>query len=394
MDSGYSLDFISDRQIGASAVAAGRIVPAAKAAPYQTLIIPACRFVPVETVERVLLLAGKGATVIFQKLPSDVPGLRDVEARKAKLVSLTANLPFKEVAPGVRSAAYGSGKVVLAGDVSAALAYVKIDREQLADAGLKFIRRKAGAATWYYLVNHTAKDIDQEIMLNAAGNALLLDPLTGRFGKAKSSIKNGRTSVRVQLPAGQAVFVKIDPRVATAPAWAYLGTVKESQTVNPAATLSFTSGGPALPKAQQLTRLVSWTELGDPDAAKFSGSGVYTFTFNLPAKGGGEYVLDLGDVRESARVQVNGKDAGILWSVPYQARIGSFLKPGRNTITVEVANLMANRIRDLDQRKVEWRKYNEINFVNLNYQSFDASNWELQPSGLLGPVRIINYNLN
>ena len=28
----------------------------------------------------------------------------------------------------------------------------------------------------------------------------------------------------------------------------------------------------------------------------------------------------------------------------------------------------------------------EINFVNINYKPFDAANWPLTPSGLLGPV--------
>ena len=51
-------------------------------------------------------------------------------------------------------------------------------------------------------------------------------------------------------------------------------------------------------------------------------------------------------------------------------------------------NLAANRIRDLDQRKVPWKIMREINFVNINYRPFDASGWPLTPSGLLGPVTL------
>jgi hypothetical protein len=64
------------------------------------------------------------------------------------------------------------------------------------------------------------------------------------------------------------------------------------------------------------------------------------------------------------------------------------LKQGENSITIEVANLMANRIRYMDQHKMEWRKYHEINFVNINYKNFDASTWKVQPSGLEGRVTI------
>ncbi|MBC7913203.1 MAG: hypothetical protein H7Y07_03680 [Pyrinomonadaceae bacterium] len=105
-----------------------------------------------------------------------------------------------------------------------------------------------------------------------------------------------------------------------------------------------------------------------------------------------EYILDLGKVHESAHVWVNGEDAGIVWSIPFRARIGKYLKKGNNTIKIEVANLMANRIRDMDKKGIVWRKFQEINFVNINYQNFNASTWKPQPSGLIGPVTITPYN--
>jgi len=55
----------------------------------------------------------------------------------------------------------------------------------------------------------------------------------------------------------------------------------------------------------------------------------------------------------------------------------------------EVTNLAANRIRDLDRRGVPWKNFHEINFVNIDYKPFDASEWLLAPSGLLGPVRLV-----
>ena len=58
-------------------------------------------------------------------------------------------------------------------------------------------------------------------------------------------------------------------------------------------------------------------------------------------------------------------------------------------LEIEVTNVAANRIRDMDQRKVPWRIMHEINFVNIDYKPFDASNWPLHESGLLGPVRLI-----
>ncbi len=113
--------------------------------------------------------------------------------------------------------------------------------------------------------------------------------------------------------------------------------------------------------------------------------------FTLPAKRPADYLLQLGKVNESAKVVINGKEVGILWSIPYETRIGKYLKAGQNTITIEVANLMANRIRYMDRCKMEWRKYHEINFVNIDYKNFDASKWNVQPSGLEGPVTITPF---
>ena len=54
----------------------------------------------------------------------------------------------------------------------------------------------------------------------------------------------------------------------------------------------------------------------------------------------------------------------------------------------EVTNTSANRIRDLDRRGVKWQNFYDINFVNLNYKKFDASDWPVRPAGLLGPVTL------
>ena len=108
---------------------------------------------------------------------------------------------------------------------------------------------------------------------------------------------------------------------------------------------------------------------------------------NIP-EGADDWEIDLGDVRESARVFINGKEAAGLYSFPYSANVGRTLKPGKNLLEIEVTNLSANRIRDLDIRKVPWKIFHEINFVSHLYKRFDASKWSLTPSGLLGPVTL------
>jgi hypothetical protein len=112
---------------------------------------------------------------------------------------------------------------------------------------------------------------------------------------------------------------------------------------------------------------------------------------NLPETKADGWFVDLGDVRESARVWVNAHPAGVVVAHPFRIDVTDLLQPGENEMAIEVTNLSANRIRDLDQRGVDWKKFHDINLVSHMYKPFDASSWDLKPSGLLGPVVLTPY---
>jgi hypothetical protein len=172
--------------------------------------------------------------------------------------------------------------------------------------------------------------------------------------------------------------------------WGYINAQKNPVLLNGEWKLRFTEGGPVLPTDKTMVSPVQWSSLNDTAAQNFSGIATYSTSFTLPAgKKANDYILVPGKVNESAKVWVNGQYAGMLWSIPYELRIGKWLRPGKNTIQLEVANLMANRIRYMDRNSITWRNYHEINFVNINYKNFDASGWKVQPSGMEGPVQLI-----
>ena len=384
---GYAFDFASDRLLKKSNTKGGLISTDKVAAPYKVLIIPQCEMMSPETLNKIMQLANNGAKVIFEALPKDVPGLNNLGARKAELKSMLAKMVFTET-DGIKQFKTGSGVIVLGNDVQKALNSLAIKRETLTDSGLQFIRRKTNVGTYYYLVNHTAKDIDTALPLKENGTVLIMDPQSTAIGLA--AVENGK--VRIQLKSGEALFLQVGTTIAGNKPWLYLNKAGHAIAADKPWNLHFTAGGPELPADQQLDKLVSWTDLKDPKLQGFSGTGVYSSTFNLKDKSAKEYVLNLNQVDESARVWINGQEVGILWSIPFETRIGKYLKSGSNTIKVEVVNLMANRIRDMDIKKIQWRNYHEINFVNINYKDFDAANWAVMPSGLIGPVTITPYN--
>ena len=57
----------------------------------------------------------------------------------------------------------------------------------------------------------------------------------------------------------------------------------------------------------------------------------------------------------SARVRINGQEAGVAWAAPFRLSIGQLLKPGKNPIEVEVTNLPANSIAEMDRQGKQWR---------------------------------------
>jgi hypothetical protein len=102
--------------------------------------------------------------------------------------------------------------------------------------------------------------------------------------------------------------------------------------------------------------------------------------------------LDLGDVREFATVKLNGVLLGTAWCLPFRLPVTEgVLKQGENTLEVEVTNLSANRIRYMDKMGVNWRKFYDINIVDITYRPFDASIWQPVESGLLGAVKLVFY---
>ena len=393
-NNGYSLDYVSDKMLSQSHVNNGSIQIVSSAPFHKALIIPTCKFMSVETLEKIIQLAANGATVIFQDFPNDVPGLNDLAKRRISFKKILSRLTFKNPGDGTQQLKIGKGKIFLSNDVETALQMEGISREKLTDNGLKFIRRDLNDGKYYYLVNHTAKSVDASIPLNViARSVVIMDPQSSNYGIAASTVTNGKTNVRVQMQPGEALILRCytsnPPKLF---AWKYLEKYGNPVMITGDWKLHFTEGGPELPSDQKLSSLISWTQFPDAKAIAFSGTGEYTINYNLSAKNASEYLLDLGKVNESAHVWINGQDVGILWSIPFRARVGKYLKQGNNTIKIEVVNLMANRIRDMDKKGIKWRNYHEINFVNINYKPFDASNWEPHVSGLLGPVTITSVN--
>ena len=389
---GYSIDFVSDKMLSSASVDNRGLRVSKNGAAFKVLLVPQCKLMPVETFQQILKLAGEGATVIMQGVPSEVPGMTNLEQRRAELKALVASLEVQARAGGIGEVLVGKGKIIIANDVSAALVYAGVQRESLVDSGLKFIRRAIPDGKYYYLVNHTAQTVNATLPIQFAANTVvIMDPQSGNSGLAAINKKANSTEVRLQLKPGEAWILKaITGKAPAVSTWNYIEALPEPITIGDKWQLTFKDGGPTIPAPRTLDALQSWTDFTDDSTTQnFSGTGVYTTTFTLTSKKAADYILQLDRVNESAKVYINGQEVGILFSIPYEVRVGKYLRTGKNTITIEVANLMANRIRYMDRSGIEWRRYHEINFVNIDYKNFDASKWPVLRSGLSGAVTLL-----
>lgn len=220
--------------------------------------------------------------------------------------------------------------------------------------------------------------------------------MTGKYHKATI----GDKGIEVNLKSGESrILITSDKPVSE---WKLGSKVKvsekekfaasESKTIDLTANswkLSFTEEAPKVGEIFNLKGLKSWENLSEK-AKVMMGTGVYETTFKLSKDDAQkQWAIDLGDVRESARVYINNKYVGCAWAVPYILNCKDALNKGKNTIRIEVTNLPANRIAELDRQGVKWRKMKEINVVDIDYKKTTYEKWTPVASGLNSSVKLV-----
>ena len=341
---GFDCDYISDQYLMTTDFKDGTIVTAA-GTKYKAIIIP-------------------GDNI----MPEDVKlHLEDMKARGAVIIKGIDNAAMKEAATpeGMKT-----------------------------ELGLKIIRRSNSIGHHYFIANLTDHDIKTTVKpATGERNALWYDPMTDEFNRADVynngimiNLRSGES--RILLSSGRPLNDwGISNSIARATYRKYADEDSRAIDITKGKwTLSFTEEAPRVKQRYKLNRLQTWENLGD-SAAVTMGTGVYTTSFKLSAEDSRRnWQIDLGDVRESARVYINDIYVGCAWAVPFVLDCKNALRKGRNTIRIEVTNLPANRIADMERRGIKWRKMKEINMVDINYKKTTYENWAPVASGLNGSV--------
>ncbi len=366
MSAGYTFDYISDKQLLNCEMINGKIVTEGDA-KYKAIVIPETTYIPVETMEKLAIFIAEGGKVYFDELlPETVPGIFNLEERTTRLTEIK----------------FGIANQNVTGNIPELLAENEIDGEKaITGFGLNFIKMKRDNELWYLVFNCGLNETDGWVSLNEpAGNYVFLDPYNGEITLAE----NENNSVRIQLEPERSVFIRCTGKKPDLPNHVYRNN--ETVEIEGLWKINFVDGGPVYPGNISTGELKSWTKMGDSETSRFAGTAKYTTEFNWNESAKTAF-LNLGEVKDCAHVYLNGKDFGSLLGPVYTVKVNN-LQQGKNKLTVEVTNVAANRIRDLDRREVDWKKFHDINFVNIDYEPFDASDWEIKDAGLLGPVTL------
>ena len=348
LQAGYDCDFISDRYLLTAKVVDGKIETEG-GARYQGLVIP-----------------------VLQDMPSDVKShLEQLERDGARIVYQYDNETL-----------HGMG----------------VKAEPLRTAlGLQALRRSNDTGFHYFISNLSGQHVADYVKLSVPYTSVVMfDPLTGDiFTPAE---KDG--GVFLDLKSGQSVIVQTYTTQQMACDSVY--QVKEEKgrmTIDGAWQLAFTDDStPAISETFSLNTLQPWENL-DSQTAQLMGTGIYTTSFHvspdqMKAANGG-FRIDLGDVRESARVYLNDTYVGCAWCAPFILDLGNRVKEGENRLRIEVTNLPANRIRQMDIDQRTWRIFKDVNILDILNGNIGVSgvtsfaNWDKMPSGLNSSVSLI-----
>ena len=288
------------------------------------------------------------------------------------------------ITPALKALLSRWSSLVVYGEDATAMALLAKAEPMKSQLHLRSIRRQNDTGYHYFIANLTPNDICQDVALAVPFNsATWYDPMTGDITPAL--VSNGK--VAISLRSGESRILRTS---SVQYAEAMPQPTKQDFALAGPWSLSFIEEDPRVPQRFTLDTPQTWETLSK-EAAITMGTGVYTTTFQMTKQQARQHwMIDLGDVRESARVYINGQFVGCAWAVPFILDCRNTLKKGKNELRIEVTNLPANRISDMDRRSVPWRKMKEINVVDINYKKTTYESWQPVKSGLNGEVRLFS----
>jgi alpha-L-rhamnosidase len=341
---------------------------------YHTVIVPPVKVISEAALARLEALAKAGGKVVFTgHWPELIAGRNYLHAAQGP-----ANLPWATLVAE-------AGLFERAADLLPP-PDLKLEQcpEGAACPSVKYVHRRLANGELYFLFNESERALDLTARLQGAGAPEFWDAVTGKRTRAAAWDAQG-DGVRLSLTLEpyESRTIVLGP-VASRPAEIRPALKPTGGSVLIEGDWKLSMGG-----KEFCGPLKTWAEYGEPG---FCGTARYTKEFNVPAgavDGKSGLQLDLGEVKYSARLRLNGKDLGTRVWRPFRWPVGGALRAGANRLEIEITNTAANELAGNPERLAELEKKGWLkNSYVKKYLPFDK---EMVPSGLLGPVRLVRY---
>ena len=381
---GYHFDLINAEALSRAVdVKDGRLTSLGGTSYSVIYIAPYVTRYTLPTLERLKDLVTAGAVLVG---PRPTSGL-GLDSPDDKVLALASDL-WGDGAVGNAGRAVGKGRV-FSSDLATALQTLGVTPDNPIVAGaagpdIVSLHRQTDDADIYFVSNQSKAAQTFDMAFRVDGRLPeFWHATSGKSSPAAYRRDSGRTIVPVNLQADESVFV-----VFQKPATAQSATIAPLAD-QPVATLDGSwqvafEPGRGAPATATFEGLSDWTANPDPGIKYFSGAATYTKTIKVPRfrlQQGQCLSIDLGQVNELAEVSVNGKPIGTAWHAPYRLDASAALRPGKNTLAIKVVNLWPNRLIGDKQPGAT-----KVTFAPGNVYTAKS---DLMPSGLLGPVRIV-----
>jgi hypothetical protein len=328
------------------------------------------------TLEKIYALVHDGATVIGNA-PTGLATLSGGTVAKRRFATMVIKIWGNKTA-GVHKV--GKGRVISGTTLTKALNDLKLKPDVIGGDAL-WTHRQIEGADLYFLSAPKDKDFNGDLSFRTNGLVELWDPVNGEVKSVSTRRVGGRTVVKLDLLKSNSCFLVFKSNKDLALKKVSDPQIIVTQHVAGPWMLSFPTGWGA-PEAMQVNELKPWKDLEiSAEGKAFSGTATYTTTFNVDnLSADGRYVLDLGKVDMIASVYINDQKIGNVIAPPYKFNLKKVLKPGQNSLKVEVTSTWFNRlVYDAGQKESERKTW---------VISGPEQNVALRTSGLMGPVVI------
>ena len=396
LSNGYDFDVVnSDVLLNRMSVENNRIV-LPDGMSYSIMVLPEQDHMPLDVLKKLERMVMEGATIIGKK-PLVVPGLFNNKEESNALSDLAEKMWAEVDGEKVRINHYGKGRVVYGLNATELLKTDNIvdDFSYRGSAELDYIHRQFTDGDAYFVRNKSDIDFLGSCTFRQTGKfPEIWDPSTGDQVKVKDNkIENSVISISLELSPGASVFVIFTDKEREMP-----DTVKPEKIIKEEALtgpwrITFPEGWGAPPELF-FDNLISWTDSEIEGVKYFSGTATYHKTLNINKGQLGEHgkvTIDLGDIRDVAEVFINDNSAGVLWKRPFALDITDLVKNGENHLKIEIVNMWVNRLTGdmLSESNERYCRTNHPYVKKDNWAGGGDETFRIQPSGLLGPVRII-----